>query len=210
MSDAKLLALVVLALASGMSFAGAATAQVPSEDSVSGAGSTPFGFFVEIDAHSGPSGENAYGTLAITAPFSQPSEFGVVCLRVTGNTAVFGANSQGPEPRSGLFRVVDGSPDTLEADHLDGPAGPDDCAKPFTADEGPTVPSSGDFVVTDAQPFPTSKDQCRNGGWRNFGSTFKNQGQCVALRRNGASSPPPSRRLRRGGILGGRCRAATR
>jgi hypothetical protein len=36
-------------------------------------------------------------------------------------------------------------------------------------------------VVVDAQPLPTSKDQCKNGGWRGFGDTFKNQGQCVAF-----------------------------
>ncbi len=35
-------------------------------------------------------------------------------------------------------------------------------------------------MVTDAQPFPTSKDQCKNGGWRNY-SGFKNQGQCVSF-----------------------------
>jgi hypothetical protein len=28
-------------------------------------------------------------------------------------------------------------------------------------------------------PPPTSKAQCKHGGWRNFGSSFKNQGQCV-------------------------------
>jgi hypothetical protein len=28
-------------------------------------------------------------------------------------------------------------------------------------------------------PIPTSKDQCKNGGWKNFGTMFKNQGQCV-------------------------------
>ena len=27
---------------------------------------------------------------------------------------------------------------------------------------------------------PTSKEQCKNGGWRNF-PEFKNQGQCVAF-----------------------------
>jgi hypothetical protein len=27
---------------------------------------------------------------------------------------------------------------------------------------------------------PTSKDQCKNGGWRNF-PNFKNQGQCIAF-----------------------------
>ena len=33
-------------------------------------------------------------------------------------------------------------------------------------------------VVVDAQPAPTSKDQCKKGGWTEFG--FKNQGQCVS------------------------------
>jgi hypothetical protein len=36
-------------------------------------------------------------------------------------------------------------------------------------------------VVTDAQPpLPTSKEQCKKGGWRNF-PQFKNQGQCIAF-----------------------------
>jgi hypothetical protein len=30
-------------------------------------------------------------------------------------------------------------------------------------------------------PLPTSKEQCKSGGWRTFGATFKNQGQCVAF-----------------------------
>ena len=39
--------------------------------------------------------------------------------------------------------------------------------------------SSGGVTIVDAPPVPTSKDQCKNGGWRNYGTTFKNQGQCV-------------------------------
>jgi hypothetical protein len=27
---------------------------------------------------------------------------------------------------------------------------------------------------------PTSKGQCKHGGWKNFGGLFKNQGQCVS------------------------------
>jgi hypothetical protein len=48
----------------------------------------------------------------------------------------------------------------------------------------PTMPQNqrvGDLVVRDAPALPTSKDQCKNGGWRDFGDTFKNQGQCVAF-----------------------------
>ena len=28
-------------------------------------------------------------------------------------------------------------------------------------------------------PAPTSVDQCKNGGWRQFTCDFKNQGQCI-------------------------------
>jgi hypothetical protein len=30
-------------------------------------------------------------------------------------------------------------------------------------------------------PLPTSKEQCENGGWKNFGGMFKNQDQCVSF-----------------------------
>lgn len=30
-------------------------------------------------------------------------------------------------------------------------------------------------------PGPTSKDQCKKGGWKSFGDMFHNQGQCVTL-----------------------------
>lgn len=36
-------------------------------------------------------------------------------------------------------------------------------------------------VVTPPAPGPTSKDQCKNGGWKTFTNpSFKNQGQCVS------------------------------
>ena len=47
---------------------------------------------------------------------------------------------------------------------------------------------SGDIVVTDAVPVPSSKDECKAGGWRNFGATFKNEGQCVAFVQRGPKS----------------------
>ena len=54
---------------------------------------------------------------------------------------------------------------------------PTECPAPSDlGDSGLT----GDLTVTDSQPFPTSTGQCRNGGWRTFG-TFANQGDCVAF-----------------------------
>ena len=63
---------------------------------------------------------------------------------------------------------------------------PTDCSRlpGFFGSDGST------FVVVDAQPLPTSKDQCKNGGWRNFGSTFKNEGQCVSSVATGGKHPP--------------------
>jgi hypothetical protein len=38
-------------------------------------------------------------------------------------------------------------------------------------------------VIDDPTPptTPVSKDECFNGGWKNFGSMFENQGKCVAF-----------------------------
>ena len=80
------------------------------------------------------------------------------------------------------IQVVDDQPDTLSfvGRLFPAPTDPTDCSG---LDLGGTYAPpllSGDITVVDAQPFPTSKDQCRNGGWRDF-PQFKNQGQCVAF-----------------------------
>jgi hypothetical protein len=104
---------------------------------------------------------------------------------------------------AGLIRVVDNGPgldDTFEwvelqtgepsdtfppvGDPLPGPA---DCSSFPPGGQILSFPLfqnfpelAGDIVVTDAQPFPTSKEQCKNGGWRDF-PQFKNQGECIAF-----------------------------
>jgi hypothetical protein len=66
---------------------------------------------------------------------------------------------------------------------------PSSCGAPLLISA--TLVTAGDIVVTDAPApppppsFPTSKDQCKNGGWRQFG--FRNQAECVAF----LESPPP-------------------
>jgi hypothetical protein len=49
--------------------------------------------------------------------------------------------------------------------------------------------ASGDIVVHDALPLPTSKDQCKSGGWRGFG-VFRNQGDCVNFVASKGKNPP--------------------
>jgi hypothetical protein len=51
--------------------------------------------------------------------------------------------------------------------------------------------ASVDRVAIQSTPaFPTTKEQCKNGGWRNFGTSFKNQGDCVSfVATNGKNEP---------------------
>jgi PKD repeat protein len=38
--------------------------------------------------------------------------------------------------------------------------------------------------------YPISKDQCKSGGWQNYGGIFKNQGDCVSFVSTGGGNPP--------------------
>jgi hypothetical protein len=76
--------------------------------------------------------------------------------------------------------------DAFGADQPSGPA--TDCAS-VTTTPSLTPYTGGNVVVTDAPPFPTSKDQCKNNGWRNFPG-FKNEGDCVSFVATGGKNPP--------------------
>src|SRR5262249_11881578 len=45
-----------------------------------------------------------------------------------------------------------------------------------------------EVAITPKPLLPTSKDECKKGGWTNFGSTFKNQGACVNFVATGGHS----------------------
>jgi hypothetical protein len=45
--------------------------------------------------------------------------------------------------------------------------------------------------VVDAPPLPTTRDDCKNGGWKTYG-VFKNQGDCVSFVATGGKNPPAS------------------
>ena len=55
--------------------------------------------------------------------------------------------------------------------------------RPWTSGSPPTTwkgQATEDMTFkTYVVALPTSKHQCKDGGWKNFGTTFKNQGQCV-------------------------------
>jgi hypothetical protein len=49
---------------------------------------------------------------------------------------------------------------------------------------------SANLVTLGKGPLPTSKAQCKHGGWRAFGSMFKNQGDCTSFVATRGKNPP--------------------
>jgi hypothetical protein len=203
-----------LSLAAVLALPGAASAQAPTGDSVVGTLLAASGEAALIDAHSGPSGENPSGTARFGTPdstFAPLWELDVTCLSVDGHTALIGFSGTVATifgfgelyPTAGLIRVVDGGgpasgKDSVEFVSVEGPIdgptipGPTTCSAypgAFPLRHGPITNSQRDLQVTDVQPFPTTKDECKNGGWRNYG-TFKNQGDCVSFVATGGKNQP--------------------
>jgi hypothetical protein len=173
---------------------------------------------VDIDVESGPAGEQPTGTLNLRSTGSTPggsfeATADATCLSVSGHVAIIGLSGNlhqggagGDFGMAGLVRVVDGGgsssgADSVEfayrtGDELFGPPlpGPTTCASfpgPFFTNSFafPTFTNAvGDLVVTDAAPLPTTKEQCRRGGWKTFG-VFKNQGDCVSFVATKGNSP---------------------
>jgi len=172
---------------------GVAAAQVPRQDSVTGTGTARSGPLIyltldfEFDARSGPSGENPTGhvTFRNTGIPTIFLEGPVTCLVVNGSVATLNLQSG---TAYGIFTVEvrdSASGDTIAL----WPTGrePGDCA-PLDQRAGLAV-IAGNVVVVDAPPLPTSRDQCKNGGWRDFPG-FKNQGDCVSYVATGGKNEP--------------------
>lgn len=157
----------------------------PVEDAVTGTASLAGNAAVQFDAHSGPLGENPMGTLTTLLP-GGPFSTQVTCLTVSGNRATVGF---GFENRIGGLVFVEDN-DGVGVDRfiglgrvLEPPPAVCPAAPPPGLELLPIA--SGDLTVMDAQPLPTSRDDCKQGRWRSFGGAFRNQGQCVAAAERG-------------------------
>ena len=159
---------------------------------------TQVGVAYNFDVSSGPSGEDPSGSASVSGPFVPPlTSTQIECLSVSGNTATFVYRMA---PTVGLVRAkvtaTDNGPvgDTVGSMFYDPSTAP--TCTPITGFEGNggQLPGfiTGQVVIHDAQPFPTSKDQCKNGGWRNYG-VFKNQGDCISFVATGGKNPPANR-----------------
>jgi hypothetical protein len=188
-----LLSIVVLGVACGLTLPTGAQAQPVLEDSVVGVatvGEQTFAF----DAHSGPSGEDPRGMVTYQ-PFTRPFTLPVTCVTVSGSRATVGVFEFGrPGIEFGAFFFVEDNDgqgqDHLRFDSLVSPP-PTSCPlEPLPG--GPSLQPiiTGDITVTDSEPFPTSKDHCKNGGWRNRGTTFENQGDCISFVATSGKNPP--------------------
>jgi hypothetical protein len=181
-----LLSVVASVVSVVLAFPASVAGQVPTQDAVTGSGTFQSGRAFAFDARSGPSGENPTGTVDF-AFFTGT----VTCLDVRQNVATIVVST----PTFNFpvaFNVVDNaatnSPDTVSSGPsftTPPPVGPCGGGGNATFD----VVATGDIAVVDAPRFPTSKAQCKNGGWRNFG-VFKNQGDCVSFVATGGNNPP--------------------
>jgi hypothetical protein len=179
--------------------ASSAYGQVPSTDSVEGQGQTrPSGalnvsLVFDVSATSGPSGETPSGYVSLDVVISGTPTFHlegrVSCLSVSGRDAVVGfevdrALSNFPTV-GGIIEMRDNGPpgadppDVLNAIPADDPS----ACSPLPVPPALEV-VEGDVSVFDALPLPTSKSECKNGGYAGFG--FSNQGQCIAFVERGA------------------------
>ncbi len=186
---------VVLGLAlMGLVFAPTASAAAPLDTVTATGGGSGYDLYtsVNISAESDSSGQNPAGSVSFHVG-QPPSDFAfsgpVTCLSVTGpdhgagtlaapTTAVMNAQTNFGLETIQLVDNGGGGVDAMFAAEFAFRA-PSDCSPispPFT------VPlTSGRAVVFDVPLLPTSKAQCKNGGWRSYGTMFKNQGQCVAF-----------------------------
>jgi hypothetical protein len=181
------LALLAFVFAPGASAA-------PPLDTVSVTGSGSFFFNISVNAQSGTSGQNPSGSfsahvflLGSAIVTSGP----VTCLKVSGpdrgggtatapTTAVLTFFDQTFLRETVTFLIVDrggGGTDTFTAGAFG--RAPTDCSA-VTQNVNPDTLTNGRGAVFDAPVLPTSKEQCKDGGWLNF-PQFKNQGDCVSF-----------------------------
>ena len=176
-----LLAAAALALTSAVP----ASAQVPAGDSVIGSGTARFvtpdlaGLTVpfSIDVRGGPSGEDPVGSLQLLVAFDDPT---CLAIRSGGGQVADEAVINFRNTLTGarvLVRIAGGTSGPRQI-WLSTASSASDCS--FVPPMSVADVIEGSISIFDALPLPTTKDQCKNGGWQTYG-IFKNQGDCVSF-----------------------------
>jgi hypothetical protein len=151
-------------------------------------GQYAFAFAVEGD----PEGDPPTGTVTLDG---LASDAPVTCLSVRlvpGGTPFPEATMNIETAAFGLVtvQVSEGSPEGLPdfvSAQVPSPRGPDDCSPlSFSATNVRAQVTSGDIVIRDLPPPPTTRRQCTRGGYLTWG--FRNQGDCFDYVRHGPRS----------------------
>ena len=144
---------------------------------------------IEVQASSGPSGEDPSGRVTFNSFFiSEPVSGPVSCLHVAGNRAVLTADgpfASFPGVLAFTVTLVDNGGSGLD-EFKYYPVLPEtpeyvDCTLPPIADFG--GPLIGRASVFDAPPPPAARTECTRGAFARFG--FRNQGQCLRFVNHG-------------------------
>jgi hypothetical protein len=142
----------------------------------------------ELDAHSGPSGEDPSGTVSF--PEVGIVDSPITCLDVRRVTYYGGSFLQAtmnfPALGQVTMQISDGGVPDMPLDvvvsQIFSPRAATDCSPLSFSDTNVRgYVNSGDVVFVDVPPPPVSKDQCKDGGWQDFGLFFSSQGDCVAF-----------------------------
>jgi hypothetical protein len=173
----------VAVLAAALAGPAAARAQAPIGDAVIGSGTARFitpdlaGLTVpfSIDVRSGPSGENPVGGMQLLIAFDDPT---CLAIRSGGGQVADEAVINFRNTLLGgrvLARITGGTSGPRQIS-LSQTSSTSDCS--FQPPGSVAEVIEGDITIVDAPPLPTSRDQCKDGGWRTY-PVFKNQGDCV-------------------------------
>ncbi len=150
--------------------------------------SSPSGLYphLSVEAHSGTSGQSPSGFFSNITPGFGGINGPVTCLSVTGpdqgagtltspTTAVLNVDFLGSIVTVQFVDYGGGGNDRFGFSFEN--RAPSDCS-PSQVFPGAQLGLRA--VVNDAPVLPTSKDQCKTGGWQTF-SQFQNQGDCVSF-----------------------------
>ena len=185
------ISLALIALALAIAPAGSAAKRTPPQprDTVTATGHNLIldhfsASGIDVDAASGPSGEDPQGAASF-AVLNYPISGPVSCLKVTGNVAVIeidGPLIAPPGTLSVIIRLTDNGgngQDLFEWYPVLPEVGQDfDCETGAPGYFG--GPLAGRAIVRDVPPGPTSKRDCRHGGWADYG--FKGKRQMLQVR----------------------------
>jgi virginiamycin B lyase len=159
-------------------------------------------------ASSDPSGARPFGSVSYTVGERagiRGQDGPVTCLRVEGRHAAlgveFGASFDGTLPARAAIIVVEDNgvvtADRFAVRNLPAGTAPAACPSPagvalgaaFGVVQGATDPGVVVVDIVPPRPVPTSKRQCKKGGWKAFG--FRSKRECIRFVKKHSRPPKP-------------------